>query len=562
MKKYFLFLLMVTGPLIYSQTQLNEIQKYKQIGLVWGLMKYHHPEISKGKYDWDNVLLVLLASSEKIDSQEKMNFFLLDFIIKYNSKNTAFEKRAVDIDASKLFLKNQDYHWIDQKIFGNRLTDALNQLTNNGNIGSYYAKVSKMTKMVSFDNEKGIKNFSPENKFCRLLTLFSFWNVIEYWDINKYLTDQKWFDVLEPSIDDFLKSNSIAKYEISKLKIVSKLNDSHAMGFSNEVKDSLFKFSPSFSVKILNDSIVLNAFKNKKLSQKNGLEFGDVIYRIKNQKISTYIKGNFSDLLSASNPNYLKKWLSYNLILSNNVDSINIDILKKNGKVVNKYIKLYQNFAFDFESLEKKPKDKYFLVNSNIGYIDMEQVTDKDLNAAFKLFSNTKGVILDLRNYPKNITNADISKHLLSERKEFIKVNLPINAFPATSEYPAEAPLDFISDPFKTGTNNPDYYKGKVILLVDRNTVSKAEFIGMSVQQSPNCITIGEQTGGAPINIISYTLPDSSLESFTGYGGFYPNGENVQRNGLKLDYIINESAVNYDPKLYINKAIKIIETSK
>jgi len=208
------------------------------------------------------------------------------------------------------------------------------------------------------------------------------------------------------------------------------------------------------------------------------------------------------------------------------------------------------------------PKDKYFLVNSNIGYIDLEQVTDKDLNAAFKLFSNTKGVILDLRNYPKNITNADISKHLLSERKEFIKVNLPINAFPATSEYPAEAPLDFISDPFKTGTNNPDYYKGTVILLVDRNTVSKAEFIGMSVQQSPNCITIGEQTGGAPINIISYTLPDSSLESFTGYGGFYPNGENVQRNGLKLDYIINESAVNYDPKLYINKAIKIIETSK
>jgi len=110
-----------------------------------------------------------------------------------------------------LFLKNQDYHWIDQKIFGNRLTDALNQLANNGNIGSYYAKVSKMTKMVSFDNEKGIKNFSPENKFCRLLTLFSFWNVIEYWDINKYLTDQKWFDVLEPSIDEFFKIKLYSK---------------------------------------------------------------------------------------------------------------------------------------------------------------------------------------------------------------------------------------------------------------------------------------------------------------------------------------------------------------
>ncbi len=557
MKKHFLFLIIFTSSILYSQTKITDIQKFKQIGLVWGLMKYHHPDVSKGKYDWDGFFLEIMESSEKVESQEKINAFLLDFVRKYNSKNTSFKERK--IDNSKLFFKNQDYDWIDKTVFGVELTNELNKLKNNGNIGNFYAKVSKLTRMVSFENEKGIKDFDLNNKHHRLLTVFSFWNAMQYWNLNKYLTDEKWFDVLDGAINDFSNANSKVTFEIAKLKIVAKLNDSHSMGFSSEVRDSLFKFYASFNVKIVNDSAVVNRFANNKLAAENGIELGDVIVKIKNQKISTYITSTFASLISASNSNALNVGLSYSLILCNNVDSINVDIIKKNGEVVNKYIKLYEKFDFDAKTDDSDNKDNYYFVKPNIGYINLGKMTKKDVENAFKQFSSTKGLIIDLRKYPKNVTASDITKHLLSKRKEFIKVSLPINAYPSVCEYDAEAPLRFISDPFKTAASSKKYYKGKVILLVDRNTASRGEYVGMAIQQSPNCITIGEQTSGAPTNITLFVLPDGSEEAFTGYGGFYPTGESVQRNGLKLDYRIIENAINYDSNLYINEAVKIIE---
>jgi C-terminal processing protease CtpA/Prc len=81
----------------------------------------------------------------------------------------------------------------------------------------------------------------------------------------------------------------------------------------------------------------------------------------------------------------------------------------------------------------------------------------------------------------------------------------------------------------------------------------------MTIQQSPNCTTIGEQTAGSVMNIVSYMLPDKTEVNFTGLGAFYPDGEEVQRKGLRIDYYVKETAKNYDPELYIKDAIRIID---
>ena len=169
------------------------------------------------------------------------------------------------------------------------------------------------------------------------------------------------------------------------------------------------------------------------------------------------------------------------------------------------------------------------------------------------------GIILDLRNYPRNLGLKDFSKFLYPEKKEFIKVLLPLKGNPSFGEYNAEAPLKIISNPFKVGKKNSNYYKGKIVLLVNRRTGSMSEYYGMAIQQSPNCITIGEQTMGAVMNIHSVILPDKQAFYFTGMGAFYPNGEGVQRKGLRIDHNIIESATNYNPKLYIEKAVAIIQ---
>lgn len=554
--RFFLFLLLITLLLSinsHAEEKKFSIQKYKQIGLVWGLLKYHHPEISNGKHNWDIEFIKLIDNVENIQNQDNFNDFLLNYITNLNTKS-----EIKKINVKQLFLKNVDYEWIDPTIFGDKLTNLLLSIKENGNIKNYYCSSSKLSKMLSFENEVGFKDFNYTIKSHRLLLLYSFWNVMQYWNVNKYLMDEKWSACLDAMTNEFIDCKTNLEFEILKSKLISKLNDSHSYFLSSVVYDSLFKYKPVFSVKSINDSLLINSIYNISLAKKDNIELGDVIVKINGENIKTNTNLKLKSILSVSNSNSLKRFSNW--LFFNNTDSINIDIVKKNGKQINQYIHLYHKYIDEQPVyLGKKNNNTWSFINPNIAYINLEQITKKELSSAFKQISNTKGLILDLRNYPKDISNEDLADFLYPERKEFIKVLFPIVNTPSYGEYDGDAPLKKLINPFQLGSNNPDYYKGKVILLVNNSTISKAEYFGMTIQQAPNCITIGEQTSGSVMNIVSYTLPDKSVVNFTGLGAFYPNGEEVQRKGLRIDYYVKETVKKYDPELYIKEAIRIIE---
>lgn len=555
MKKIFFCLLLLSSLHLFSQTKLSEVQKYKQIGLVWGLLKYHHPEVSKGDYNWDLEFINLFDKASEIENQEELNVLLVGFISRFETNKLKTKK----IDSGKLFLKNLDYDWIDSKIFGEKLTKNLVEIKENGNINNYYASTDKLAKMISFKNEKGFKDFDYSLKSHRILLLYSFWNAVQYWDVNKYLMDDKWSNCLDSMTEAFINCKTNLEFDLAKSKLICKLNDSHSFYLTKTILNSEFKFKPTFAGKVINDSVVVNTIYNKLLAMKDGIELGDVIVKIENKNVLVYLNEKLGNLFPASNINQLKKWGTY-WLFNNSIDSLNVGIISKKGVKKNSYLHLYQKLDFlDYESLEITKKDKWDFITPTIAYINLAEITQKEMRSAFEQISNTKGLILDLRNYPKNIINEDLAEFLYPQKKEFLKVLFPIESSPSYGEYDGESPLKLIMNPFKAGGKNPDYYKGKVILLVNKTTQSKAEFIGMTIQQSPNCVTIGEQTAGSVMNVVSYMMPDKTEVNFTGLGAFYPNGKGVQRNGLHIDYYVKESAKNYDPESYIKEAIKMIE---
>ncbi|CAM1341834.1 S41 family peptidase [Tenacibaculum aestuarii] len=547
---------------IYSQTKITQTQKYKQVGLVWGLLKYHHPDISKGEYNWDLELISFLNSIEDIEEQEKLNPKLDSFISKYDKSTTKYKIIPLKIDSEKIFRKNFNYDWINEFGFTPEIKNKLTKLKNNGNIGDYYASSSKLNKMISFNNEKGLPNFNAQLKNHRLLELYSYWNIIQYWNVNKYLTDINWVDTLDELIKNFVNANTIEEYEISKLNMFALLNDSHSYKTSTYFYESLFKYSPPFGIKIINDSLLVTSIYNKTLAENNNIDLGEIIVKVNNQNIPDYIKTNFSKLISVSNETYLKHRLN-RLILRNSSDSLKIHSLDKNGNLKEKKIKLFNSFKVDgYKTLIKTKKADWKKVSSKITYINLANINSKEFSKVLKENENDDGIILDLRNYPRNLKLKDFSKYLFPEKKEFIKILIPLDKAPSLGEYPASAPLKFISNPFEIGKNNSNYFKGKIILLVNRQTGSMAEYFGMAIQQSPNCITIGEQTMGAVMNITSAILPDKQEFYFTGIGAFYPNGDMVQRKGLHIDYYIKENIKDYDSKPYIDKAVTIIKENK
>jgi len=555
----FLYLVLLLAFSANAQTKITQTEKHKQIGLVWGLLKYHHPDISQGLYDWNLELINLFEEVKAVDEQEKLNLELLTYVKKFNNPATTFKSNPIKIDPEKVFKKNLSYDWIDKIAFGSTLKKELLKLKNNNNIGDYYVSSHKLNKMLEFNNEKGVPNFDPLLKNHRLLELFSFWNIIQYWDVNKYLTDTSWDNVLDELTVVFFNAKTIEDYETAKLNMFSKLNDSHSYQTSMFIYKSLFNHSAPFEVKIINDSILITATYNKKLVKKDNISLGDVIVKINNLKINDYINSKFSNLISSSNKTYLRERLS-RLILKSNTDSLRVQVLTNKGELIDKTIKLYKSFKLgNVERLIKKETSNWKKITPKITYINLGKISSKEFSKIFKDNKGDDGIILDLRNYPRNLSLKDFSKYLFPKSKEFIKVLLPLKGNPSYGEYDTEAPLRIISDPFKVGKKNSKYFKGKIVLLVNRQTGSMAEYFGMAIQQSPDCTTIGEQTMGAVMNITSAVLPDKQEFYFTGTGAFYPNGESVQRKGLHIDYYIKENATNYNPELYIERAVKIIE---
>ena len=83
-----------------------------------------------------------------------------------------------------------------------------------------------------------------------------------------------------------------------------------------------------------------------------------------------------------------------------------------------------------------------------------------------------------------------------------------------------------------------DYYRGKVLILIDEQTQSRAEFTVMALRTAPDAIVVGSQTSGADGNVSQIDLPGGIRTFYSGLGVFYPDGTPTQRIGIVPDVVV------------------------
>ncbi|MEO6818991.1 MAG: S41 family peptidase, partial [Ginsengibacter sp.] len=107
---------------------------------------------------------------------------------------------------------------------------------------------------------------------------------------------------------------------------------------------------------------------------------------------------------------------------------------------------------------------------------------------------------------------------------------------------------------------NPDYYKGKIIILVNENTISVGEFCTMIFMKAPKSKLLGTPTAGADGNVTYISFPDGTLVSVTGLGVYFPNGKETQRVGIQPDIIVKQTLSGYLNKKdeQLDKAIEYL----
>ncbi len=538
MKKIFLLLILTIFNFInlIAQNTISQTEKLASLGKIYGFLKYYHPEVGKGTYNWDEEFIKYLPKVLDATDKQALSTVYINWI---DSLGKIPLCKKCD-RKEQYFEKNFDLSWTENTmIFNSELANKLKYIENNRNQKkNFYVEIQPVGN-IKVTNEPNYKGFEFPSEEYRLLGLFKYWNVIEYFFPYKYLTDQNWDSVLTEMIPKFQNATSKSEYQLTVKELIAKLDDSHAfVSFPTEGSKYLpVKFS------ILDNKPVVSGIYNDSLAKINNLKLGDVILKINEidvradaQKQLKYVPG--SNLKGKTVGGYYETLIGAE-------GSVNLSILR-NGRTENLTVKRYDFQDFDYWNKTKGEKSKE--ISDAIGYINMAYVREGDVDEIFKTFENKKSIIIDLRNYPAYIFY-QFSRYLNSEKRDFVKIYTPDINYPGKFLYKKNIKTD----------SSKNAYKGKIILVVNEESMSRSEFTAMAFQTADSVTTVGKQTAGADGDVVEFEYLGGFRTAISGNGILYPDGSETQRKGIKIDVEVNPtiSGIAQGRDEVLEKAIEV-----
>jgi len=531
----------------FTELDAEAINNLELLGKIWGFLKYHHPEVGKGNYNWDYELFRVLPEYLKVSTKKQRDEVLIKWITSYGKLEKC---TTCKVTSSEAFLK-PDRSWIENGAISEELKVLLNGIYLNRHQGEhFYVKMTENVKNPQFLNENQYALMAYPDKGFRLLTLYKYWNIIQYFFPYKHLTDKNWNLVLKEYVQKFLNAQDELEYELAALQLIGEVNDTHAnlWGGANRVNEKKGKYYPPFRTRFVEGKLVVTDYFNPEIKYLFELSIGDIITHINGKEVDSIVD-TIKRYYPASNDAARMRDIASDLLRSKE-EEINIDYIS-GSKRKEKKVKLYEKHNLNYEEFYRNDGRKSFrLVDENIGYITLQSLKREEIDTVMNRFKNTKGIIVDIRNYPNTFVPFTLGPYFVSSTTPFVKF----------TKGNTDNPGEFTFTEVLKIPESSDTYDGKLIILVNELSQSQSEYTTMAFRAGDNTTVIGSTTAGADGNISSIYLPGGLSTSISGIGVYYPNGTETQRVGIVPDIEIKptiEGIKNGKDELLL-KAIEII----
>lgn len=382
-----------------------------------------------------------------------------------------------------------------------------------------------------FENEKLYAKALYPDAGIRLLALYRYWAMVQYFDPNRMLTQARWDSILPTYIPEILQAKDKIEYMKVLVRLICSIRDGHGFLSSKVYQSCLGKYRLPINARYIENQLVVTGYLSDSEELKKAILIGDVIEKINGKPIREMIE-EFTPYSPGSNFSTIMRDMPGNYLLRSDSAEFHVKILK-NSKLQEKTIMGAESAKINYSIFgEKDNHEPFRLLDKNTGYVQGNKLKKENMESLKRLFAGTKGMIVDMRGYPIDDLNATITHYILGSPTPFVKV----------SSGSIETPGQFtMTSAIATGTKNPSHYKGKVIVLVNEMTQSNAEFVTMAFQSSGRTKVIGSTSAGADGNISMINLPGGFSTYFSGLGIYYPDGTNTQQTGLKIDQTVRQT---------------------
>lgn len=516
------------------------------LGLIWGYLKYYHPSIQKGQYNWDAELFRVIRRLGKLKIEER-DGFLANWICNLGE----YQVTNHHIDTKDVTLY-PDLEWITNSGFSEKLSDVLLRLKDaKREDEGYYIKFIDGIGNPAFPNEHELNEAYPDAGY-RLLALYRYWNIIQYFCPNRHLIGSDWKNTLADYISKIVHARNEDEYALTMLEVINNLNDSHAdlsTTFEQVNKYRGMRLAAPI-VSFIEKKPIVTGYYNDSLRESSPLQIGDEIISVDDKTVAQLVKERWNTS-PASNTSGKYKKIAEGLLRSNKKE-ISISY-RRNRKVARGVIATYSSSDVSKFFLFKEPVDTCFqMLADNIAYIHIGTLNSAYLSDIIDKVKNTKGLIVDFRCYPSDYDSPYmLALYLSSKPVSFVKASVGSAVTPG---------LFILQGGDEFGDYNPNNYKGTTVVLVNEKTMSAAEFATMLFRSINNVIIMGSTTAGADGDISRIFLPGGLISNFSGIGVYYPDGGETQRIGIVPDIKIEPTikGIRSGKDEVLDRAIKFI----
>jgi hypothetical protein len=504
------------------------VTNLRMLGQVWGFLKYHHPEVAKGNYNMDAELFRVMPAVIKAANNNELSQVLEQWTDKFGKVSACDDCKP---DFNSAIKSVPDYgNLFNHSVLNKSLIDKLHFILKNHNISeSYYVKMAEGVGNPLFDHEDAYSKMKYPDAGYRLLCLFKYWNMVQYFFPYKHLIGKDWNQTLPEFIPQFVNDKNSTEYILTTLKLISSIHDTHANIWSgnDELEAYRGKYRPLFKAGFVENKLVITGFESDSLAVKEKFKVGDAITFVNGIAVEELIR-KYLPITAASNYTTQLRDMPGNYLLRSNNPHFEFR-LQRDGNNLNTAIEgVPVSKAGLMVNSNLNIKDPgCFLINEHIGYLYPGKYHNANLPAIREMFRNTKGIIIDMRCYPSEFMPFTFGAYIKSGTAPFVKfTNGSINQ-----------PGLFVETP-SLNIKPDNSYRGKVIVIVNEQSQSQAEYTTMAFQSSPNVKVIGSTTAGADGNVSQIILPGGISSLFSGIGILYPDGTQTQRKGVKIDMIV------------------------
>ena len=388
--------------------------------------------------------------------------------------------------------------------------------------------VPPFTQQIS-QKDKPYAEMEFPNVEYRLLALFRFWNVINYFFPYQKLIDEPWKNVLPRYIPKFEANKDIVDYQMTVREMVAEIQDSHGgTRNANASMEKMGMYQPAAFVGYVEDKSVVTQVLDDKLP----LKVGDVVLTIDGEPIEKR-REYLARYIASSTPQWLMRLVHFRLLMGPKDSVMKLRVRGADNQV--REVDLARSQSIMDPKLDdalERTTPVVQVLPSGFGYVDLARLKVGEVDQMFDTIKNTPAVIFDMRGYPNGTAWAIAPR--LTEKKDVVAALFSRPLLEAKtlsdSEY-AEMPSYSFAQ--KIPERQGDVYRGKVVMLINEAAISQAEHTCMFFEAATDVTFIGTPTAGANGDVTFMVLPGNLQVSFTGHNVRHADGRQLQRVGIQ-----------------------------